>query len=854
MDPQRWPRVRALYAELREATPEAREARLSELDDIELARLTREMLRAQARADTVLDRTVEHEFDALPERIGDYRPIRLLGRGGMGVVYLAEQSVPRRRVAIKVIGGARSAQAIARLRREADALARLSHPGITQIHDVGVTEDGAPFLVMEYVEGEELGRHVAKLDIRARLLLMTRIGDAIDHAHAQRVVHRDLKPTNILVDIDGRPKILDFGIASLGDIEGEPLTATGMLLGTPAYLSPEAAADHSRVDARADVYALGVITFQLCANRLPLPMSGLTPLQALRKLTEDTPPRLSEIDARLRGDIEVIVECAMAKQPEQRYASAGAFADDLRRYLALQPIRARRPGLGYRARLFVARNRLASAAVALAALGLIVGAAIALYQRNVAIENAASAKAVSDFIVGVFTSANRWKSGRDVTARELVLRGLDEVPEKLQGFPRAQIEMYHTLGEVLARGEPTALAVEAGKRRLALLREQPDTSRTELAEATFKLAQYEIWQEDLDAGEARLADLRRAFPDVIAANASLRGRLASATTHTPYLRHRFAQHRQELTLERAQHMWRDAPYIANALYFYNNRAYGYLYEHRLSDAYTTLKGMREALLRDFAPGDVQGTSGTTSLALHAAHLARDERSDAMARRAIAWNERQFGPASYFARHAAYLRIAPLRQAGRLTEAQTLIDRIYPQYMRYPEENIVGRATLSYESALVALASGDTQRAREHMARAEIEFTLLSHADSATVRAARAGLLYLDGAPIEQLAALTEEQVRRDDGQSFRSLGWLALRALQQNHDQAAARGYLERAVAIINTRGAFLEPWLADLCVQLGVTPPPAPVYELDAVFDTLEILMAEGEARLPKSGGDALP
>jgi len=314
---------------------------------------------------------------ALPARLGRYPVLRELGRGGMGVVYLAEQAQPRRQVAIKRLTAAADGATRARFRREAELLAQLSHPGIARVIEVDSDQDGQPLLVMEYVEGEPLMVAASHRDRGARLALLAAIADAVEHAHARGIVHRDLKPANILVTADGQPKVLDFGIGRALAGEGATLTETGMLLGTPAYMAPEQALGEARVDARADVWALGVIGYELMVDRLPLPVSGLTPLQALKVVAHDTPPPLSRLDARLRGDLEVLIGTALAREPASRYASAGAFADELRRYLAGEPIRTRPPGLLQRTRLLIRRHPAATAAAAISLLALLSGAGFA---------------------------------------------------------------------------------------------------------------------------------------------------------------------------------------------------------------------------------------------------------------------------------------------------------------------------------------------------------------------------------------------------------------------------------------------------------------------------------------------
>ncbi|MBK8286825.1 MAG: serine/threonine protein kinase, partial [Ahniella sp.] len=291
---------------------------------------------------------------------------------------------PKRQVAIKRLNRAADSATRERFRREAELLAQLAHPGIARIIEVDSGADGQPLLVMEYVEGETLTAVAPRLDRSARLALLASIADAVEHAHSRGIVHRDLKPANIMVMPNGQPKILDFGIGRALLSEGSTLTETGMLLGTPAYMAPEQALGVAGVDARADVWALGVIGYELLVDRLPMPVAGLTPLQALKRVANDTPPPLSRLDACLRGDLEVVIGAALAREPGQRYASAGAFADELRRYLAREPIHARAPGPWQRLRLFAHRHPIPVGATLVALLAILLGAGFAVRYALVA--------------------------------------------------------------------------------------------------------------------------------------------------------------------------------------------------------------------------------------------------------------------------------------------------------------------------------------------------------------------------------------------------------------------------------------------------------------------------------------
>src|SRR5262249_54983221 len=248
---------------------------------------------------------------ALPPRIGRYRILRLLGEGGMGAVYEAEQDNPRRPVALKVVRpGLVSPGLLKRFAQEAQILGRLHHPGIVPIYEAGVAEDGQPFFALELILGATLDEYVRRhaLDPAARLGLLAQVCDAVQHAHEHGVIHRDLKPGNILVDEAGQPKVLDFGVARATDadlVTSTGHTRPGQLVGTLSYMSPEqVAADPAAVDQRSDVYALGVILFELLASRLPYPLEHLPLPEAARVIREQEPSRLGSLDTRFRGDVE----------------------------------------------------------------------------------------------------------------------------------------------------------------------------------------------------------------------------------------------------------------------------------------------------------------------------------------------------------------------------------------------------------------------------------------------------------------------------------------------------------------------------------------------------------------------
>ncbi|HLQ37456.1 MAG TPA: serine/threonine-protein kinase, partial [Planctomycetota bacterium] len=332
-----------------------------------------------------------------PSAIGPYRLLHVLGRGGFGTVWLAEQDQPiRRQVAIKVVNpGMDSREVLARFHGEREALNRMDHPGIARLIDAGATSDGQPYFVMEYVPGVMLRTHCrsASIDVTQRLQLFLCVLDAVQHAHMKAVIHRDLSSNNVLVtEIDGRwqPKIIDFGVAKSLAVplqESGGLTFHGTLMGTPEFMSPEQAKGLGDIDTRADVYALGVQLYELLTDQLPIPSTVLraegvagmarvvsTFVPAVPSCIAPAPHR-----AALRGDLDLIVLRALAKDRNERYATAAELAADLRRYLAHQPVHAARPGRWYVLRKFARRNRLPFAAALLLAAGLLAALGVSLH-------------------------------------------------------------------------------------------------------------------------------------------------------------------------------------------------------------------------------------------------------------------------------------------------------------------------------------------------------------------------------------------------------------------------------------------------------------------------------------------
>lgn len=528
MTPERWARIEELYAAYLEQSEADRPdwLRSATVDDPSLADDLAQLLDE--------DTGGLHIGNLVPpatpvgsvrpgETIGPYRLVEPIGRGGMGEVWLARREVPFvQDVAVKIVRrGIDTQDVLERFDAERQILARLAHPNIARLLDGGALPDGRPYLVMEYVAGVPVDAYCEQrgLPLPVRLELFSRICDAVHAAHQALVVHRDLKPGNILVDDAGEVKLLDFGIAKV--LEGDPdsgHTQHGDRRLTPDYASPEQLRGESLTTA-SDVYALGGLLYRLLAGRAPYRLEERTGPEAAAFLeAADWPPpsvaSSTSLARALRGDLDNIVAKAMHADRDRRYASALALSEDLGRYLAQQPVSARPDTWRYRAHRFLARNRI-GVGVAGAFVSVLIGFSVVTWGQSRRIEAQSDAvarerdasEAVVEYLVDLFRRTDPLQSPGDVTAAQILTRGGDRLADELEGQPLVQARVRvamaqarRNLGDLEAAESDATLAWE-------LVRDHPDPPPVDEVRAVRTLA---VIQADRGRDETARVGLERA--------------------------------------------------------------------------------------------------------------------------------------------------------------------------------------------------------------------------------------------------------------------------------------------------------------------------------------------------------
>jgi len=455
---------------------------------------------------------------ALPSEIGGFRILGKLGEGGMGIVYEAEQKNPFRKVALKIVRGGHFVddQYLRMFRRETETLARLTHPNIAALYEAGRTDDGQHFFTMELVRGETLAAWARQLlggdrpspaQLRERLRQFVTICQAVNYAHQRGVIHRDLKPSNIVVT-DAGAKILDFGLARITDADVAAATVmseVGAIQGTLPYMSPEQTRGDSRnIDLRTDVYSLGVVLYELLSGKLPYSTRGVSVVQAIRVISEE-PPKPLDVDT----DLWTILAKALEKEPDLRYQSAAALAEDVERYLENQPILAHPPSTVYQLRKLVARHRgtVAAAgviAVLLVALAvtMVVQAARVRKERDRATAEAAKASAINSFLLDALGAADPWSKGsRNVSLLDALRQAQDKAKTSFAGQPLVEASVLQTIGTTFSNLAEYPEAEKALKVSLDLRVKAAGAKSAEAGESLSALSQmYSIWKKFDEAG------------------------------------------------------------------------------------------------------------------------------------------------------------------------------------------------------------------------------------------------------------------------------------------------------------------------------------------------------------------
>ena len=527
LDTTQWNQVKAVFAELSalgRTTQRERLAHLASTDPL----IHAELVGLLAASDSVGERfeqgaAIASGLGSGPsglagQTIGHWQIVREIGQGGMGAVYEAHRSDDQytKRVAIKTIAAGRDSETVLRrFRHERQILARLEHPNIATLLDGGVTPDGQPYFVMEYVEGEPIDQWCThhRSGVAARIQLFRQVCAAVQYAHEQLVIHRDLKPRNILVTADGTVKLLDFGIAKLVDPtqpDAAPLTQTGALPMTAAYASPEQRRGRP-VATASDIYSLGVVLYELLAGCRPfrgdaadLDVHDQSPIPPSRAVTDAMASTSTPSDARhlrrtLAGELDSIVLKALRPEPDRRYRSAQLLGDDLERYQDGAPVLAQSDALSYKVAKFLRRHQAAVGAAVLAVAALVGGtvvsqrqARVARVERDHALREARRTGQVTAFLQDVFASAKPQREGRTVTVVQAIDSAIARIDSSFSTDPDLRAAIKLTLGATLndmylyERARP--LLEDAYRLRRSI---DGDTPSKEQADALYDLANIE---------------------------------------------------------------------------------------------------------------------------------------------------------------------------------------------------------------------------------------------------------------------------------------------------------------------------------------------------------------------------
>jgi len=707
--PEQWPRIKEIVAEALERETQGRNAYLDEAcaENAPLRMEVESLLAAFNESDRLFDIDAA-EPSTHPGNIGPYRLIRELGFGGMGQVWLAEQTEPvRRLIALKLIrSGMFDAAVVHRFQAERQSLAIMDHPAIAKVFDAGTTPMGQPYFAMEYVAGLPITDYCdeKKLGIRERLSLFLQVCEGVQHAHQKAIIHRDLKPSNILVvEVDGkpRPRIIDFGLAK-AIAPSEPghtlFTHLGAFLGTPGYMSPEQADPNVQdIDTRADVYSLGVLLYELLTGFLPFDPSDWKKQkldEMMRRLRESDPRRPSSkvnanrntssaraaargVDSRhlvklLRGDLDWIVMKALEKDRERRYGTAFELAADIERHLENRPVVARPVSTVYRLRKYIRRNRASLAVVTSIFILLITFAVAQSVQLRRITRERDRADRITDFMTNMFEVSDPSEArGNTVTAREILDKSSKEIETSLAQDPQAQAQMMEVMGEVYESlglfGRAHDLLTRAVEtRRRVLGADHPDTlkSMAELASTLLEEGQ-DVESEKLQR-ETWILRQKVLGPRDKATLASAVNLASTLNTQGRYTEAEKMEREAYISLRQTR-----GPENEDTLTCMSNLANTLSMEHKYSDAEPLRRASLDIRTRVFGPDSPDTLISMANLADTLYLEGHYAEAETLGRQTLDIQRRVLGPEHPMTLIVMYNLASALNKEGRYAEAEAL---------------------------------------------------------------------------------------------------------------------------------------------------------------------------------------